>query len=79
MPDENGLELLPKIKNKRPDLPIIIMSAKTNMMTAIKSTEHGAFDYLPKPFDLNVMKSSVSRALKETGIENLLSPFSNDD
>ncbi len=63
MPDENGLDLLPKIKKIRPDLPVIVMSAQNTLMTALKATERGAYDYLPKPFDLNELKSIVSKAM----------------
>ena len=64
MPDENAFELLPRIKKSRPDLPVIVMSAQNTMMTAITATEKGAFDYLPKPFDLNELANVVERALK---------------
>lgn len=63
MPDENGLDLLPKIKKIRPDLPVIVMSAQNTLMTAVKATERGAYEYLPKPFDLNELKSVVVKAL----------------
>ncbi|VAV96634.1 Nitrogen regulation protein NR(I), GlnG (=NtrC) [hydrothermal vent metagenome] len=63
MPDENGLDLLPKIKKIRPDLPVIVMSAQNTLMTAVKATERGAYEYLPKPFDLNELKSVVIKAL----------------
>jgi len=63
MPDENGLDLLPRIKKLRPDLPVLVMSAQNTMMTAIKATERGAYDYLPKPFDLNELAGVVDRAL----------------
>ncbi|PHZ86156.1 nitrogen regulation protein NR(I) [Paremcibacter congregatus] len=63
MPDENGLDLLPKIKKIRPGLPVIIMSAQNTLMTALKATERGAYEYLPKPFDLNEVKSVVAKAL----------------
>jgi two-component system nitrogen regulation response regulator GlnG len=63
MPDENGLELLPKIKKIRPDLPVIIMSAQNTLMTALKATERGAYEYLPKPFDLNELMIIVKKAL----------------
>ena len=52
MADENTLELLPRIKKLRPELPIIVMSAQNTFMTAIRASELGAYDYLPKPFDL---------------------------
>ncbi len=70
MPDENAFELLPKMKKLRPNLPIIVMSAQNTFMTAIKASERGAYDYLPKPFDLRELVSIVGRAMSEprTGV-----------
>ncbi len=65
MPDENAFELLPRIKKLRPELPIIVMSAQNTFMTAIKASERGAYDYLPKPFDLKEMIAIVGRALSQ--------------
>src|SRR3954449_4279601 len=65
MPDENAFELLPKIKKLRPGLPIIVMSAQNTFMTAIKASERGAYDYLPKPFDLKELVAIVGRAMNE--------------
>ncbi|GLQ07247.1 nitrogen regulation protein NR(I) [Sneathiella chinensis] len=65
MPDENGLDLLPRIKKIRPELPIIVMSAQNTLLTAIKATERGAYDYLPKPFDLKELLQVVERALSK--------------
>ena len=65
MPDDNAFELLPRIKKMRPDLPIIVMSAQNTFMTAIKASERGAYDYLPKPFDLKELVAIVGRALSE--------------
>lgn len=66
MPDGNGLDLLPQIHKKRPNLPVIIISAQNTVMTAIKASEYGAYDYLPKPFDLKYLLSKVSRALSQS-------------
>ncbi len=63
MPDENGLDLIPRIKKIRPDLRIVVMSAQNTLMTAVKATERGAFEYLPKPFDLRELVAVVERAL----------------
>jgi two-component system nitrogen regulation response regulator GlnG len=63
MPDGNGLDLLPRIRKVRPDLKIIVMSARNTLLTAVKATESGAFEYLPKPFDLNEVLAVVTRAL----------------
>ncbi|GHA41445.1 nitrogen regulation protein NR(I) [Amylibacter ulvae] len=71
LPDGNGLELLPSIKRKRPDLPVIVISAQNTVMTAIKASESGAYDYLPKPFDLKELLSKVNKALSQGGPSDL--------
>jgi two-component system nitrogen regulation response regulator GlnG len=65
MPDENAFDLLPRIKKVRPDLPVIVMSAQNTFMTAIKASERGAYEYLPKPFDLKELISIIGRAMAE--------------
>jgi two-component system nitrogen regulation response regulator GlnG len=65
MPDESAFDLIPRIKKLRPDLPIVVMSAQNTFMTAVTAAERGAYEYLPKPFDLNELISVVSRALAE--------------
>src|SRR6516164_3174151 len=65
MPDENAFDLLPRIKKMRPNLPVIVMSAQNTFMTAIKAAERGAYEYLPKPFDLKELVAVVGRALRE--------------
>ena len=67
MPDENAFDLIPRIKKLRPDLPIIVMSAQNTLMTALTAAEKGAYEYLPKPFDLNELVSVVRQALAEPG------------
>lgn len=69
MPDENGLDMVPRIRKLRPDLRVIVMSAQNTLLTAVRATERGAFEYLPKPFDLKELIEVVQRALtspKET-------------
>src|SRR5262249_42864435 len=63
LPDESGFDLIPRIKRARPDLPIVVMSAQNTILTAITAAERGAFDYLPKPFDLKDLTNLVQRAL----------------
>ncbi len=63
LPDESGFDLIPRIKRVRPDLPIVVMSAQNTILTAITAAERGAFDYLPKPFDLKELTAVVQRAL----------------
>ncbi|WP_102867733.1 nitrogen regulation protein NR(I) [Pseudovibrio exalbescens] len=65
MPDENAFDVLPRIRKLRPDLPVIVMSAQNTFMTAIKASEQGAYEYLPKPFDLKELTGIVGRALAE--------------
>jgi two-component system nitrogen regulation response regulator GlnG len=66
LPDENAFDVIPRIKKLRPSLPVIVMSAKNTIMTAITAAERGAYDYLPKPFDLNALVSLVSRAAQQS-------------
>src|SRR6202167_1754369 len=63
MPDENGLDLIPRIRRVRPDLRVVVMSAQSTLMTAVKAAQRGAFEYLPKPFDLQELLAVVARAL----------------
>ena len=66
MPDENGLDLIPRIRKIRPELRVIVMSAQNTLLTAVKATERGAFEYLPKPFDLKELVGVVERALTQS-------------
>jgi two-component system nitrogen regulation response regulator GlnG len=66
MPDGNGLEMLPKINQDRPDLPVIVISAQNTIMTAIQAAEAQAYDYLPKPFDLPDLMKRTARALEQS-------------
>src|SRR5918998_320098 len=68
MPDGNAFDLLPRIKRSRPELPVVVMSAQNTFMTAIRASEKGAYDYLPKPFDLKELIAIVGRALAEPRI-----------
>ena len=63
MPDGDGLEMLPAIRRRRADLPVIVISARNTVLTAVRAAEAGAYDYLPKPFDLKDLMLKVSRAL----------------
>ncbi len=79
MPDENGLDLVPRIKKLRPDLKIVVMSAQNTLLTAVKATERGAFEYLPKPFDLNEVVNVVQRALAAPHIAAVLPEGDGDE
>ncbi|MEL6318710.1 MAG: response regulator, partial [Pseudomonadota bacterium] len=69
MPDGDALDLLPAIKKRRPELPVIVMSAQNTVMTAIRAAQAGAYEYLPKPFDLREVINHVSRAMQTSAGE----------
>ena len=60
LPDGDALDILPKLQKKMPRLKIIVMSARTTLLTAVRAEKKGAFDYLPKPFDLDELLNLVS-------------------
>ncbi|MGB2094630.1 MAG: nitrogen regulation protein NR(I) [Candidatus Puniceispirillaceae bacterium] len=66
LPDGDALDLLPRIKERRPDLPVIVMSARSTLLTAVKTQQIGVFEYLPKPFELRSLIEVTDRALKTT-------------
>ena len=78
MPDENAFDFIPRLKKLRPDLPIIVMSAQNTLMTALTAAERGAFEYLPKPFDLQEVVAVVGRALREPVRKQPRPPSEND-
>ena len=63
LPDGNGLDLVQRVVAAHPALPVIVLSAQNTLTTAVRSTEVGAFDYLPKPFDLDALSRTVQSAL----------------
>ena len=62
MPGPSGIDLLDIVKELRPDIPVIIMTAHSDLESAVESYEHGAWEYLPKPFDIEEAISMVQRA-----------------
>ena len=67
LPDGDGLTAIPRLLARRPGLPIIVMSAQNTLSTAVRATEQGAFDYLPKPFDIDALARAVASALAASG------------
>ncbi|TGX56043.1 nitrogen regulation protein NR(I) [Sphingomonas gei] len=63
LPDGNGLDVAAALASEYPELPIIVFSAQNTLATAVRATEVGAFDYLPKPFDLDVLTQAVRGAI----------------
>ena len=63
MPGIDGLSFLAQVKNTHPDLPVIIMTAHSDLESAVSSYQTGAFEYLPKPFDIDEALALVNRAI----------------
>ncbi len=66
MPGKSGLELLQQLKERLPDLPVIIMTAYSDLDSAVSAFQGGAFEYLPKPFDVDHAVTLIQRALEES-------------
>jgi two-component system nitrogen regulation response regulator GlnG len=71
MPGGSGLELLEKVKQKLPGLPVIIMTAFSDLDSAVSAFQGGAFEYLPKPFDLPKAVELIRRAVEESQREEV--------
>lgn len=65
MPGENGLELLEALKTRDPELPVIIMTAYSDLESAVSAFQGGAYEYLPKPFDVDHALELIRRAMAE--------------
>lgn len=63
LPDGNGLDMVADLVAANPGLPVIVLSAQNTLTTAVRATEVGAYDYLPKPFDLDALARAVAGAL----------------
>ncbi|HYD74613.1 nitrogen regulation protein NR(I) [Ramlibacter sp.] len=71
MPGGSGLELLAKVKEKRPGLPVIVMTAFSDLDSAVAAFQGGAFEYLPKPFDVPHAVELIRRAVQESQREQV--------
>ena len=69
MPGKPGTELLPEIKERFPDTAVIMATAMADVSTAITCMQHGAYDYITKPFDLDDLVHSVGRAMEKRRLE----------
>ena len=63
LPDGDALDILPALKKKRPDMPVIVISANNTILTTIRASESGAYEYFPKPFDIKKILSTLNKAL----------------
>ncbi len=69
LPDGNGLDLVPEMIAAHPGMPVIVLSAQNTLTTAVRATEQGAFEYLPKPFDLDELCRAVADGMKRRGLK----------
>ena len=76
MPGQSGVQMLARMKARRPALPVIIMTAFTDLDTAVQAFQSGAFEYLPKPFDLSqaidLIRRAVAEGKREAAVEEIL-------
>ena len=70
MPGESGIDFLTKVKEKFPHIPIIIMTAYSDLDTAVSAFQKGAFEYIAKPFDIDKVLEVINQALEQTTKEN---------
>lgn len=64
-PDGDALDMLPRLQARLPELKVIVMSARANLLTAVQSRQRGVIDYLPKPFELKELLEVTRRALEQ--------------
>ena len=72
MPGTSGLELLQTVKAQFPALPVIVMTAYSDLESAVSAFQGGAFEYLPKPFDVDQAVDLIRRAIDESAREEAL-------
>jgi two-component system nitrogen regulation response regulator GlnG len=66
--DGDGIESLPRVRRDHPEMPVIVLSAQNTLDTAVRAADTGAFEYFPKPFDLEeLMRAAVQAATRSTG------------
>ena len=78
MPGDSGLELLEKVKARLPELPVIIMTGFSDLDSAVNAFQGGAFEYLPKPFDIDEATALIQRAVKESAGDVVSKPATAD-
>lgn len=78
LPDINGNEVLNRIRQKNPNLPVIMLSAQGNVEVALESIRLGAFDYFPKPIDKNRLEPAIRNAIKNYDLERELEKLKED-
>jgi len=79
MPGESGIDFLTKVKEKFPNIPIIIMTAYSDLDTAVSAFQKGAFEYIAKPFDIDKVLEIINQALEQTIQRDIDSDMPDDD
>ena len=74
MPDISGLELMQRLAERDPDVPVIVITAHSDLDSAVSAYQGGAFEYLPKPFDIDEAVELVSRAARQNGRYQRIEP-----
>jgi two-component system nitrogen regulation response regulator GlnG len=74
MPGESGISLLTKVKERYPHIPVIVMTAYSDLDSAVQAFQGGAFEYLPKPFDVDHAVALIRRATSETPVASPIAP-----
>ncbi len=64
MPNENGLDLLPRIHAINPNMPVLVMSAQSTLSHTVQANQRGAYEFIPKPFDLDDIIKTIRQCLK---------------
>ena len=70
MPGMSGIVLLERLRSTRPELPIIVITAHSDLENAVAAYKGGAFEYLPKPFDIDEAVDLVHKAARSTGADS---------
>jgi DNA-binding NtrC family response regulator len=78
LPDMNGLDICNAIVNNRPDIPVIIMTAFGSMDTAIAAIRAGAYDFITKPLDMDILALSLERAIRYRNLQETVKRLSNE-
>ncbi len=71
LPDGDGIESLAAVRLDQPDLPVVILSAQNTLDTAVRASDTGAFEYFPKPFDIDELVRTVRQAVGMRGMGNI--------
>ena len=71
MPGISGLDMLPRLRRRRPDMQVIVISAQNALATAVAANEGGALEFLPKPFDVDELLATVSATLARTAPQKI--------